>query len=385
MQEQINRTDWKPVHIQATDIAKLKAQHAELQIVDQYNAQLEEIFLLRNPKYKFDKNYQADFELFIKEQRNQNNPDTDGSWFYFPWSNQLVHYVPEELHFEMRTGRNKLLITAAEQEAYYQGVVGIAGLSVGSHAALTIAMTGGAKTLKLADPDTISGPNLNRIRTGAPNIGTNKAMVVARSIYEINPYANIILYTEGFSESMMSEFFEAPKLNVFIEEMDNPYFKFKSREEARKRGIATIMATDNGDGVIADVERYDISNSYPIFHGLAGKLSAEGLKNMPPKDLPKVAGKIAGANLVVPRMLESVAEVGNSLYSWPQLGTAANMCGTILAYLTREIILKNPKIKSGRRQMSTEATFISGYNSITQKLSRKKTLLKFIWKMMHQK
>jgi hypothetical protein len=184
---------------------------------------------------------------------------------------------------------------------------------------------------------------------------------------------------------MMSEFFEAPKLNVFIEEMDNPYFKFKSREEARKRGIATIMATDNGDGVIADVERYDISSSYPIFHGLAGKLSAEGLKNMPPKDLPKVAGKIAGANLVVPRMLESVAEVGKSLYSWPQLGTAANMCGTILAYLTREIILKNPKIKSGRRQMSTEATFISDYNSITQKLSRKKTFLKFIWKMMHQK
>jgi len=78
---------------------------------------------------------------------------------------------------------------------------------------------------------------------------------------------------------------------------------------------------------------------------------------MPSADLPKVAAEIAGADLVVPRMLESVAEVGKTLYSWPQLGTAANMCGSLLAYLTRRIIVGDDTLKSGRYTVSPEMIF----------------------------
>jgi len=164
--------------------------------------------------------------------------------------------------------------------------------------------------------------------------------------------------------------------------MDNPYWKLKIRELSREHGIPVIMGTDNGDGNIVDIERFDLDKKYPILHGYAGGLSAEALKNMPPRDLPKVAARIAGANLAVTRMLDSVAEVGKSLYSWPQLGTAANMCGTTLAYLTRRIVLGDPKIKSGRYQVNLDSIFESGYSS--RWLSRKIAFIKFVNKMRKQ-
>ena len=101
---------------------------------------------------------------------------------------------------------------------------------------------------------------------------------------------------------------------------------------------------------------------------------------MPPKDLPKVAGKIAGANLTVPKMLYSVSEVGKSLYSWPQLGTAANMCGSLVAMLARRIINQDTNIKSGRYSVNPDAMFESDYSR--KWLSRKIAFVKFIRKMM---
>ncbi len=47
-------------------------------------------------------------------------------------------------------------------------------MSVGSHVALTLAMTGGARKISIADPDIVSGSNLNRIRSGFDTVGVSK-------------------------------------------------------------------------------------------------------------------------------------------------------------------------------------------------------------------
>ena len=143
------------------------------------------------------------------------------------------------------------------------------------------------------------------------------------------------------------------------------------------------MGTDNGDGAIIDIERYDIKQSYPMLHGLIGSLTPEKIKCMNPKDWPGVAAKIAGANFAVPRMLDSVVEVGKTLYSWPQLGTAANLCGTVLAYLARRIIIKSPNIKSGRYVVSLDSIFESDYKR--NWFPRKIAFFKFIRKMTKHK
>ena len=253
IQEKIDKDSWHPVVVAAGEVGGFVKKHPEILMVDEIRRNLEELFLLRNPRYKFDKNYQSEFEEFFEEY----DRDDFGGWFYLSWQNTIVRYFPEELHQELRTGRNKNLITKEEQTRFYNSTIAFLGMSVGSHVAVVTAMTGGAKHMKLADPDVFSGDNLNRVRTGFQNVGVNKAVVVARQVYEINPYAEIELYPEGVTEENAGKILNGADL--VVEEMDNPYWKLRARELARDRGIPVLMATDNGDGVIVDIERYDIN------------------------------------------------------------------------------------------------------------------------------
>lgn len=377
-EEKIDRYSRRPIKVNFLSLKKFILKRKPF-IVDQYLKNLEELFLLRNPQYRFNKDYRESFDLFKKRHFTKKSLSEAGCWFYFPWSNTLVHFLSHNLHQELRTGRNLYLVNREEQEKYYNAKIGILGMSVGSHVALTIVMTGGSRHIKIADPDLISGDNLNRVRTGFQSVGTNKAIAVARQIYEINPYSRVDAYTKGITEENIVRFLHG--LDIIVEEMDNPYLKIKVRSLARKIGIPVIMAADNGDGIIVDVERYDLSRNYPILHGLIGKMKAEDLKNLPSRDLPKVIAKIAGADIADLRMLHSVTEVGKSIYSWPQLGTAATLCGSILSYLSRRIILKDKKIQSGRYEINPDTVFEKDFNSSKEKKkreSRRKIFLKLI-------
>jgi hypothetical protein len=381
MNEALSESTWKPQRLAFPELGALKNAHPELIVVDRYPELLEELFLLRNPKHRYDKNYAPALQAFRAEHAQGQDEPLAGQWFYYSWSNTVVHVLPDQLHQELRTGRNRNLITRDEQSTYYQGTVAVLGLSVGSHVATTIAMTGGAKHLRLADPDSISGDNLNRIRAGYPAVGTKKAVLVARQIFEMNPYADLRLYPDGLSEENLEAVLDG--VDVVVEEMDNPFFKLKVREAAKARGIPVVMGTDNGDGIITDVERFDLEAARPILHGKLGPVTSAAMKAMSPRDLPKVAARIAGADIAVPRMLESVTQVGQTLYSWPQLGTAANLCGTVVAYLVRRILLKDPLIRSGRYQVSLDAIFEAGYKQ--RWLSRKLAFLRFIKVMKGKK
>jgi tRNA threonylcarbamoyladenosine dehydratase len=296
-----------------------------------------------------------------------------GNWFYYPWLRTVIHFLPDAMHQELRTGRNRNLITSEEQKKFYQSTIGCLGMSVGSHVALTIVMTGGGGTIKLADPDVISGSNLNRIRTGFPNLEVPKTVAVARQITEINPYNKIHLYQKGVDDKILEEFLSRPKLDVLVEETDQPYIKIKARFLAKKYKVPVIMAADNGDNTIVDVERFDLNSKRKILHGIVGSMRPEDVANVSPGDLPKVIARIAGANMAVPRMLESVREVGKSLYSWPQLGTAASLCGVVLAYIARKITVGD-KVRQGRFDVSIEKFFDPSYE---QNIRKRDNLLKY--------
>lgn len=341
LKDNFDRITWQPIKIKK-DLGKLEKQYPGLKVVDCFDVFVEELFLLRNPKYRFDKNYSDALSVFRKEFTDK------GNWFYFPWLNVVIHYLSEDNHLELRTGRNRNLITETEQNKYYNSHVAIFGMSVGSHVALTVTMTGGAKYLHLADMDTISGSNLNRIRAGFSQIDVPKVKAVARQIFEINPYAEIVIHEEGVTEENLEKIVNGKeKLDLIIEEMDNPFFKIRVREIARPQGVPVIMAADNGDGVNVDVERYDLDRLTPILHGIIPNIKSDIFKNTNQRELVGIIAKMAGAEYAGERMLQSVSEVGKSLYSWPQLGTAATMCGSVLANLGRRIIL-GEDTKTGR-------------------------------------
>ena len=326
--------------------------------IDEYPELLKELFLIRNPQYRFNPNYAEALAAFEKEHYASKPPEEAGAWFYFPWNRTLVHFLPDAMHQELRTARNKFLITKEEQEKFYGMKVGIGGMSVGSHAALTIAMMGGAREIRIADPDTISGSNLNRIRLDYTYVGTNKCEAVARLLWQTNPYSTIKTYTDGITRENMDEFLGG--LDVFVECMDHPEMKILTRLECRTRGIPVVMATDNNDGIIFDIERYDLDKNLELFNGVAGHLTLEEFQKFPPQELPKLATKIAGIDAVQPRMLHSVSEVGRSLYSWPQLGDAATLAGIATAYVVKRLALGLP-LKTGKLEVNLDAIFDPEY------------------------
>lgn len=341
----------KPQKIEVNEVEKLLETQKEIRCIDEYAALLEDLFLIRNPRFKFEKEYTAEFTEFTSKHLDGKKLKDAGQWFLFPWNNMLVHYLDDDLHQELRTARNKNLINVEEQKKLRGTTVAIAGMSVGSHCALTLNMMGMARRMHIADPDVLSGSNMNRVRYDFTKIGQKKTQVALESLYQMDPYSDIHEYSEGVTVSNVDSFLK--DVSVLIEETDHLETKIFLREEARKRGIPVIMATDNGDGIILDIERFDLDPTLALFNGSIGDITLEEFKTFPPHELPKLATKIAGVDLVVPKMLTSLAEVGKTLYSWPQLGDAATLCGVVVAFTVKQIALGLP-LRSGKIDVSME-------------------------------
>jgi molybdopterin/thiamine biosynthesis adenylyltransferase len=367
----------KPIKLDLSkeSVASFKKNNKVAHVVDAYEEILEDLFLIRNPRFKFERDHSKEFKEFLAEHADGKPLEQAGSWFYFPWNESLVHYLPDEMHQEVRTARNKNIITADEQKKFYDFRVAVAGMSVGSHPALTIALMGGARSMKLADLDIISASNLNRIRYDFTRIGQNKCAVAVEQIYQLNPYAEISAFTDGVTADNVHEFLT--DVDLLIEEIDNLEMKIILHNEAGKRGIPVIMATDNGDNAIVDIERYDLDKDTEIFNGVVGKLTVDEFRKIPPQEMPKMATKIAGPKVVVPRMLTSLLQVGRTLYSWPQLGDAATLAGVAIAYLTKRLAL-GQKVKTGKLEINLDAIFDPDYDSAPVKAEREKIRADFM-------
>jgi hypothetical protein len=140
------------------------------------------------------------------------------------------------------------------------------------------------------------------------------------------------------------------------------------------------MATDNGDNVIVDVERYDLDKETKLFNGAIDESIFMDFQKINPQELPKMALQVAGPDLVVTPMLASLLEVGKSLYSWPQLGDAATLSGVAIAYIVKRLALNLP-LNSGKYEVNLDAIFTPDYFSATnvgqRKAERSAVLQKF--------
>ncbi|MBI3631804.1 MAG: ThiF family adenylyltransferase, partial [Candidatus Staskawiczbacteria bacterium] len=248
------------------------------QVSDDYAEQLKELFAIKNPTLVYTPDFENKFKNYLKTVESKNPLFEQGRWVYFPWLSALVHILEEKDFQLVRTARNCYLISPKEQEIFYNSVIGIGGLSVGNSVALAIVLQGGARHIKLADFDNLALSNTNRIRAGIQNLGLPKVEMTARQIYEINPYAKVEIFSEGLNPENIEKFFEG--LDIVIDELDNIAIKFLIREQAKKHRLAVVMAADNGDNAVVDIERYDIDPQPEFFHGRIGKVTYKQLKNL---------------------------------------------------------------------------------------------------------
>ncbi|MDP3710442.1 MAG: ThiF family adenylyltransferase [bacterium] len=324
-------------------------------LIDIFTKALKELFFIENLELK-------DHPAKAKKTLNKFlRGAPEGVWIYYPWRNTAVHSLPENLYFKLRTARNRNLINETEQDNYRKMTAGIAGLSVGSSILNSLVISGGPKVLKIADPDIVDTSNLNRLKASLYDVGRKKVEVAARAVWDIDPFAEIDIWDIKLDDRNFRKFVTGPKkLEVFIEQTDNLFFKFFSRLVCREEKIPVVMATDYGDGVIVDIERFDQEPSRPIFDGRVKDIkNFRGLDKLKKLDSAKwleLANKVIGANAPA-RLKESLKEVGETLSAVPQLGTSASMAGSAISYVLRRIASKQ-KMPSGRHIISLEDLFL---------------------------
>jgi hypothetical protein len=359
-------------------LEELLDKEPQLAIIDTYETQLKEFFVLQNPPlHIMHEQRDKEFAVFRDQRYGSGEAWQAGKWIYLSWRNVLLHILDDAEYQQVRTGRNRNLITKEEQEKYYNSTIGIAGLSVGNSVALALVLTGGGKHLKLADPDTLELTNLNRIRGSVAELTAPKVYMTARQIYELDPYANITLYTDGLTEDNIEDFFEG--LDVMIDEIDQLGMKIRIRQEAQKRKIPVVMAADNGDSGILDVERHDLEDNIPVFHGRAGEDLPDRVlnKQIPLPQIGRIIGEeLIGYELTEPRMQQSLLAMGKEIPTWPQLGGAALLNGVAVAATVRKILTNQPVIDN-RAVLSLSSWLIPGYESPEQVAQRKEETAKF--------
>jgi molybdopterin/thiamine biosynthesis adenylyltransferase len=347
--------------LQAHELEELFSENKIQRVSDDYEEQHLELFAVKNPTKVYTPSFKQEFQIYYSQLQEKVPLNKQGNWVYFSWSSTLVHILSEEDFQLVRTARNKNLINKDEQEKFYNSTIGIGGLSVGSSVAFALALQGGAKHIKLADMDRMALSNTNRILTGVDNLGVLKIEMAARKIYEINPYAIVDIFPQGITEDSIESFFLG--LDVVIDELDNLAVKYLIREHAKKNKIPVVMAADNGDNAVVDVERYDLNQNTPFFHGRMGDVSYEMLKNLDKFGIGKMITKHVGAENVTERMQQSLVEMGKTIVSWPQLGGAALINGAAVAYCIRKILNKQP-LESNRVLVNIDSLFIPEYNNL---------------------
>ena len=342
-------------------------------IIDDYEEQVREYFAICNPSHIFFPSFEKEFRLYLKKLNDTQPLWQQGVWVYYPWMATLVHILEDQAFQKVRMARNRNLITEEEQKKFYNSIIGIAGLSVGNSVALSLVLQGGGRHMRLADFDSLALSNLNRIRGGIDVLGIKKTEVTARQIYLLNPYAKLELFSEGLTKNNMNHFMnhEGKKLDVIIDEVDNMAIKCLIREQTSKLRIPLVMAADNGDNAVVDIERYDKNPKLKFFHGRIGNVNYEKLLGLKKMEVGRLITKHIGIENVMVRMQESLSEIGKTLVSWPQLGGAALLNGCTVAYCVRRILTNQP-IENNRAFVSLDESLDPTYFSTTQKRYRKK-------------
>jgi hypothetical protein len=293
----------------------------------------------------------------------------------YPWRATIVRLPDAATYWRLRTARNRYLLDDHEQRLWSDALIGVAGLSVGG-SALTVCSLTGARRFRLAEHDRLSITNLNRLPASVCDLGQPKLTIARRRVWEIDPYSSITSFHCGYSPEAAAEFLgtapSAQRLTVLIEEMDDLRAKIDIRLRARSAGIPVVMATDNGDNAIIDVERFDLDRDYPLFHGRAGALAEVSDADLAdPRTKARIVQSIVGTDLT-PRTRFSLTEVGRSLRSWPQLGTAATVAGASAAYAARMVALGHPlpsgryRIDLDRAMLDATASTSDGWNELSE-------------------
>ncbi|MGD8373377.1 MAG: ThiF family adenylyltransferase [Candidatus Woesebacteria bacterium] len=340
------------------EVQKLYDSGQVRQFFDSAELAINELYDISYPEQKdLPKSQKTNYDNFAKKYLWPK-----GDFVFYQHNGLLVRFLGCEELRALRTSRNRNLITRQEQDKLYRSKIFVAGMSVGSNIVESLVTSGVGGCLALADMDIIEPSNLNRIRVPYWHVGMHKCDSVAIRMNEIDPYLHFDLHKKGIDMQNIRQIIEESKPDIIVDEVDQIQVKIALRRLAKQKRIAVVSAADDGDDALLDIERYDTDADLPIFNGLVPEDVVRGLEDandMPRQQLGLLIGKyFVGSKNIPLRMFESLGEVGKTLPSWPQLGSAATQSGLAVAYACRKILLNQP-IKAGRSVIGCDAALFS--------------------------
>lgn len=349
-------TGYRPVFFRLTDEDDRQAFDALLRMnpgIRRHDTIRQQLGELMRISFPGDAVGEAELDTLIAERLGGGTLEDYGVWVYFPWNGNCVHVLDEAEFVKVRTNRNVYKIDFHQVDLLKTKKIGIVGLSVGQSIALTIAMERTCGEIRLADFDEIELSNMNRIRTGIQDLGVNKAIAAARQIAEIDPFINVICYTEGINDQNIDDFFcKNGKIDILVEECDGIDVKILSRLKSRMLGVPVVM--DTNDRGMLDIERFDLETERPILHGAVVDLEqlphaelTSKLRNLSLDEKVGYLSKIIGIHNVSKEMLRSLEELNKTIVGWPQLASAVVLGGAMVTDVCRRILLGKP-MPSGR-------------------------------------
>ena len=149
----------------------------------------------------------------------------------------------------------------------------------------------------------------------------------------LNKIAEIVVRKENFGQMFNG-------INAVVEEMDDLRMKILARLGARKLRIPVLMASDMGDTILLDIERFDQEPERQIFHGLVNpEILLKAIAFPSPESFASVATAITGREYMPDDFVKALSKIGKSLISPPQLASTIACAAGIITKRLREITL----------------------------------------------
>ena len=318
----------------AAEMADLIEATGAKNVIDPVDYIADDMFELSHPASMDDTHARSEFVANVQAQGV-----SFGHWVHYPWQDTLVRFADPDDHYDLRTYRNRNLVTKDEQTKLHLSRVAAFGLSVGSNVIDKTVQSGIGNEYLLFDYDRLSPTNLNRIQATMAHVGLLKTTIAGRKMSELDPYIGQQHFTTGYDHNT-DDILRARRPDVIIEEVDNLEVKARLRRIAAELGVPLVMAGDVGDRSTLDIERHDIEKVAPF----NGKLSEEEAAMLADGTLPAemklpVLIKLLGAENISQTLLQSEMLKGKELAGTPQLATAAAVGGAVTSVAIREILL----------------------------------------------
>jgi molybdopterin/thiamine biosynthesis adenylyltransferase len=333
---------WKPTILAYSEFENwpdhVKVIYDQCEIHDQYEHQVKEFLEIQSLGTNTS---EQELNESIETMMNTSH----GNVVIFPWLKKAVRILDEEGFVTVRTNRSRNKITAQEHQVLSAKKIGVIGMSVGRAVATTMALERIFGEMRMADFDTLDLSNLNRLKAPIYDLGLPKVCSVAREILSIDPYLKLTLYDQGATNENLEQFLTVGgRLDLLVDECDSLEIKIRVRQWAKKMQIPVVMETS--DRGMLDVERFDLEPNRSIFHGLLDEFDIEEALKDPNLKWEMLLKLVQFENLS-DRAKASMAEIGKTLKTWPQLASAVMLGGGTVTDVSRRILL-NEEVVSGR-------------------------------------